>query len=192
MQTINLDTSKPKHIAILIGVILGFNLLIISLASVYFSTHKWNWRSPIILRSPVTIEKLGDEPTIEEVSEESGQLEEEDEEVEEPEEEISYQPSKNTQILIEKNPKTVEKIKQVFEDEWLLASELIARESSFNQFAINPTSGACGLSQSLPCEKMKCELADVDCQLKWIKNYVQERYGNLENTLAFHDVKGYY
>ena len=75
-----------------------------------------------------------------------------------------------------------------FED----AAELIGRESGFNPKAVNPSSGACGLSQSLPCKKMGCSLDDVECQLAWQKGYIAKRYGTVTKALAFHDAHGYY
>jgi len=75
-----------------------------------------------------------------------------------------------------------------FED----AAELIAREASFNPGAINPSSGACGLPQSLPCSKMNCSLDDIDCQLDWQKDYIAGRYGTITKALEFHDANGWY
>lgn len=107
MQNITFDTSKPKHLAILTGVLLGFNLLIISLASIYFSTHKWHWRTPIILRSPITVKKLGDTPIIEEEQEptptptpepEEEKGEEKKEEIREVEPEATVEPEKITKV----------------------------------------------------------------------------------------------
>ena len=76
--------------------------------------------------------------------------------------------------------------------DWTYAAELIWRESSFNKRATNPSSGACGYPQSLPCSKMKCSLEDEDCQLDWMSDYVLKRYGNAEKALYFHDIKGWY
>lgn len=55
---------------------------------------------------------------------------------------------------------------------------LLMKESTYNNYAVNPSSGACGLFQSLPCSKMRCELSDVDCQIKWGMSYIKKRYGN--------------
>ena len=89
-------------------------------------------------------------------------------------------------------PGLMSRIKNVFGEGWTYAAELIYRESSFNEFAINPTSGACGLAQALPCSKMKCSLEDIDCQLNWIKKYTDERYGSAQKAIYFHDVSGWY
>lgn len=75
-----------------------------------------------------------------------------------------------------------------FED----AAELIARESGFNPFAVNPSSGACGLVQSYPCHKMGCELSDIKCQLEWQKQYIAKRYGTVAKALKWHDQYNWY
>jgi len=77
-------------------------------------------------------------------------------------------------------------------DNWFDAAELIAKESGFNPLAINPSSGACGIPQALPCAKMGCELTDIDCQLDWQWNYIANRYGTITKALAFHQINGWY
>lgn len=77
---------------------------------------------------------------------------------------------------------------------WEDAADLIAKEGMFDPAAINPTSGACGLGQALPCSKMVCSLAPkgIDCQLDWIKDYVANRYGTVSNALEFRISNGWY
>lgn len=75
---------------------------------------------------------------------------------------------------------------------WEDAAELEAREGGFDPGAINPTSGACGLPQALPCKKMGCSLTDIDCQLDWMKGYIGDRYGTVENALKFRIVNNWY
>ena len=103
-----------------------------------------------------------------------------------------YVPSSNTLKIIEAKPGIYGAIYRKFGVEARQYAELIARESGFNEYAINPTSGACGLAQALPCSKMDCSMADVDCQLDWIGGYVNRRYGSIEHALVFHDVAGWY
>jgi hypothetical protein len=105
-----------------------------------------------------------------------------------------YIPSANTLRIIDNNPGVAGHIYRMFGEEWRQYSELIARESGFRPDAINPSSGACGLAQALPCSKMQCSLDEegIDCQLEWIKNYVEQRYGNIEHALVFHDVMNWY
>ena len=63
---------------------------------------------------------------------------------------------------------------------------LILKESGCRPNAINPSSGACGIPQSLPCSKMGCSLdnAGAVCQLRWMDGYVKARYGSWDNALA--------
>jgi len=89
-------------------------------------------------------------------------------------------------------PDVVEKIKMYFGKEWIHATELYCRESSLNYLAINPSSGACGLVQALPCAKTGCDLNDLDCQLRWGKKYIENRYGTAENAVKFHDNNNWY
>lgn len=58
-------------------------------------------------------------------------------------------------------------------------------ESGNNPGAINPSSGACGLGQALPCSKMPCSLSDYACQDKFFTGYAIARYGSWENAKAF-------
>lgn len=86
-------------------------------------------------------------------------------------------------------------------DEWIAmagitdlanAKELIRRESNCNPNAVNPSSGACGIGQELPCGKSGCKLGDGACQVAWMKRYVTSRYGSFANAIAFHNAKGWY
>ena len=59
------------------------------------------------------------------------------------------------------------------------------KESGNNSYAINQSSGACGLGQALPCSKMGCDLSDYQCQDNWFTNYCINRYGSWSNAKAF-------
>lgn len=61
---------------------------------------------------------------------------------------------------------------------------LIGGESGCRPNAVNPTSGACGIPQALPCSKMPCTLQDPVCQLRWMDSYVANRYGTWDNAYA--------
>ncbi len=69
---------------------------------------------------------------------------------------------------------------------------LVASESGFNPQAVNGSSGACGIGQALPCQKMGCSLTDIDCQAAWVVNYIKSRYGSPEVAWNFHLAHGYY
>jgi hypothetical protein len=74
--------------------------------------------------------------------------------------------------------------------------EIIWRESRFDHKATNPSSGAYGLGQALPPEKMDNVGADWRnnpmTQLKWVAKYIEERYGSPAEALAHHDDMGWY
>ena len=72
------------------------------------------------------------------------------------------------------------------------AQELIRRESGCNPHAVNPSSGACGVAQELPCGKSGCSLGDGACQIAWMQRYVNSRYGGWAGAIAFHNAKGWY
>ena len=72
------------------------------------------------------------------------------------------------------------------------ASELIRRESGCNPNAINPSSGACGVAQELPCGKSGCSLGDGACQVRWMSQYVVSRYGSWSGAINFHNANNWY
>lgn len=60
--------------------------------------------------------------------------------------------------------------------EWDDLVSLWTRESGWNPYAYNPSSGACGIPQALPCSK----IGDMSVigQIKWGLEYIQGRYGD--------------
>ena len=63
-------------------------------------------------------------------------------------------------------------------------NKLIINESGCNPNAVNPSSGACGIPQALPCSKIAhCGVEPV-CQLRWMDGYVKGRYGSWDGALA--------
>ena len=71
-------------------------------------------------------------------------------------------------------------------------AQLVFKESGFHNTSVNSSSGACGLFQAMPCEKMGCSLEDVSCQIAWGQSYIERRYGSAENALSFHRSHGWY
>lgn len=73
---------------------------------------------------------------------------------------------------------------------------IVTRESNWNPQAQNPTSSAFGLPQSLPGSKMASAGSDWKTnpvtQLKWMKSYVEDRYGNFANAVSHSRSKGWY
>ncbi|MQY28690.1 aggregation-promoting factor C-terminal-like domain-containing protein [Nocardia aurantia] len=74
--------------------------------------------------------------------------------------------------------------------------QIITHESSWNMFAINPSSGAYGLPQALPAYKMFS--AGVDwplnpvTQIRWAYEYMNQRYGSPNAAWAFWQVHHWY
>lgn len=72
------------------------------------------------------------------------------------------------------------------------AIALIARESSCNPSAQNPTSSACGIAQNI----RGCDSAgygrDPITQLIWMRDYVIGRYGSWDSALSHSYSKGWY
>jgi hypothetical protein len=59
---------------------------------------------------------------------------------------------------------------------------IIQHESSGNAWAVNPSSGACGLFQKLPCN---VPLGDVNAQMADGLAYIEHRYGTPYNAYMF-------
>lgn len=62
---------------------------------------------------------------------------------------------------------------------------LIMRESGCNPNAVNPSSGACGIGQQLPCGKWSHTWNDPIGGMKDMQIYVMNKYGSWANAVAF-------
>ncbi|WP_120522684.1 hypothetical protein [Arthrobacter celericrescens] len=73
---------------------------------------------------------------------------------------------------------------------------LWTKESDWTTTATNPSSGAYGIVQSLPAEKMATEGADwqtnYKTQIRWGLKYIKERYGSPSAALSFHYANNWY
>lgn len=69
------------------------------------------------------------------------------------------------------------------EDQVDAFDELVLHESGWDPKALNKSSGACGLFQSLPCSKMKS--MDIEDQISFGFNYIKARYGTPNKAWAF-------
>ena len=91
-------------------------------------------------------------------------------------EEVSSQPIEA--IEAHSQPKPVEA--PISSDE--AKAFIYMKESSNNLAAVNPSSGACGIGQSLPCSKLANECpnwaTDYECSDRWFTNYMLARYGS--------------
>ena len=78
------------------------------------------------------------------------------------------------------------------EADWKYVDFIVFKESSWNPKAVNPTSGACGLAQALPCSKIPGDWSDPVNALKWQYNYVVARYGGYKGAYEFWIVNNWY
>ena len=66
---------------------------------------------------------------------------------------------------------------------------LVNRESSWNLYAVNKKSGACGLFQAYPCSKMakygKDYRTNYKVQVAWGMDYIKNRYGTPQSAWSF-------
>ncbi|WP_195219645.1 phage tail tape measure protein [Ligilactobacillus salivarius] len=73
---------------------------------------------------------------------------------------------------------------------------IINHESGWRVNATNPSSGAYGLGQALPGNKMASAGKDwktnAITQLKWVKSYIKGRYGNAANAKRFWQAHNWY
>ncbi len=80
--------------------------------------------------------------------------------------------------------------------QWDAFSSLVNRESGWNIHAVNASSGACGLPQALPCNKLSSAGADYwdnpATQITWMLNYIAGRYGDPNGAWAHSQATGWY
>jgi hypothetical protein len=73
---------------------------------------------------------------------------------------------------------------------------LWARESGWNPYAMNPTTGAYGIPQALPGSKMATAGADwqsnAATQIRWGLGYIQQDYGSPCTALSHQEATGWY
>lgn len=82
------------------------------------------------------------------------------------------------------------------DDQWFALEQLWTRESGWNHLAVNSSSGATGIPQALPGDKMATFGADwrtnPQTQIRWGASYIKGRYGDPLGAWAhFEDVNWY-
>ena len=68
--------------------------------------------------------------------------------------------------------------------EWEALIKLWTNESNWNPNAVNKSSGACGIPQALPCNKIP-NPSSVFSQIDWGLDYIKNRYGSPSKALTF-------
>jgi len=70
------------------------------------------------------------------------------------------------------------------------------RESSWNVYAYNPYSGACGIPQAVPCDKMATAgrhyRTSAWTQIRWGLRYIRGRYGSPKRAWEHENAYGWY
>jgi resuscitation-promoting factor RpfB len=79
---------------------------------------------------------------------------------------------------------------------WKALVQLWDQESGWNNHAKNPTSGAYGIPQSLPANKMGAlanpPTSSAGAQIAWGLKYIKSTYGNPVNAEAHEQSQGWY
>ncbi|MFV0426769.1 MAG: G5 domain-containing protein [Beutenbergiaceae bacterium] len=82
------------------------------------------------------------------------------------------------------------------DDQWSCLNSLWQRESNWNPYAQNPSSGAYGIPQSLPASKMASAGSDwrtnPATQIRWGLGYIQGRYGSPCGAWSHSEARGWY
>lgn len=78
------------------------------------------------------------------------------------------------------------------ESDWVYVDHIVRRESGWNPRALNPSSGACGLAQALPCSKVPGDWSNPVDSLRWQHGYVKGRYGGYAQAYQFWQANHWY
>lgn len=73
----------------------------------------------------------------------------------------------------------------IAQSDWGYVDYIVSRESGWNPNATNPSSGACGLVQALPCSKVPGNGYDPVDNLSWGTGYAVDRYGSWAGAYDF-------
>lgn len=73
----------------------------------------------------------------------------------------------------------------IAESDWGYVDFIARAESGWNPNATNPSSGACGVIQALPCSKVPGNGYDPVDNLRWANGYATARYGSWAGAYAF-------
>jgi len=97
-------------------------------------------------------------------------------------------------IAPEQETVVTEPLKHTSEDE--AKAYIYFKESTNRLDAVNASSGACGIGQSLPCSKLANDCpswqTDYACQDNWFTGYMERRYSTWSNAQAFHIENGWW
>lgn len=184
--TLPIQLNKKRRVRVLgATTVLAFSLGLgaVMIADSFFDRYDLNFQSPIIIQSPIEIEKrtqilinpLSRIPQAEASEEGEG------------ESGLPEASPSPTQTQTQQTPREIVKamtIEAFGASEWEAMEDLIQKESSWRHWIRNEI-GACGLFQALPCSKMKCpDLENITCQAEWGIDYIKNRYGTPSKALS--------
>lgn len=69
--------------------------------------------------------------------------------------------------------------------DWTYVDFIVSKESGWNPNAVNPSSGASGLVQALPCGKVPGSCFDPIDNLRWANSYASDRYSGWKGAYEF-------
>ncbi|WP_309064414.1 transglycosylase SLT domain-containing protein [Microbacterium sp.] len=73
----------------------------------------------------------------------------------------------------------------IAQSDWAYVDYIVSKESGWNPNATNPSSGACGLVQALPCSKVPGNGYNPVDNLRWGNGYAVGRYGSWAGAYSF-------
>lgn len=76
-------------------------------------------------------------------------------------------------------------------EDWGYADYIVSHESGWNPNSVNKSSGACGLAQALPCNKVPGNPYNPVDSLNWMNGYVN-KYGGWAGAYSFWSVNRWY
>lgn len=76
--------------------------------------------------------------------------------------------------------------------EWKMLDSIIERESGWNPNAVNDSSGAAGIAQKISGYGPGYQQSNPMQQIRWLLNYIEDRYGGPQQALSHKNSTGWY
>jgi len=186
--------SSGKIVLVIAGILLATIFVFFTLYGIHTFFDTYNIRTPIVIRSPIikknTNEKALNKPK-KALKTNKGIVHK----VQAKEYKLAEFPKFLTEQAVGTRKRVMAYLSKYYEGNELIAFDnLIKKESGYRYDAVNADSGACGMPQSLPCTKMGCSLDESGemCQIEWMRNYIENRYGSPMEALRFHELNNWY
>jgi len=177
-----------KVLVIVIALVISF--MIGMLLMHYIDTHTFELRNPVVIKLKTSKETLVS-PRFTRVKKEKVYVVKKVE----ASAKIAEFPKLLTEQGVSTRKRVLAMLSKHYNGNQLIAFDnLIKKESAYRYDAVNASSGACGIPQSLPCSKMGCTLDEAGevCQIEWMINYIENRYGSPMEAYNFHLENNWY